>query len=158
MVERLAELLKGKPVPDQIFQRVHDPGLRKALYRYGPSESLQVLASLGVECVEEEAGSRDVDHPAAIDLGVGDPLSIVLPHGALKPKRVGLAVCPKDFTRSSVHGDHLSPRADSRVEDAVDEGWRGLGGESDRGGKVVRSPDPSDLQILEVAGVDLVQG
>ena len=85
MVQRLAELLKGKPAPHQIFQRVHDPGLRKSLYRHAPAESLQGQAGLGVERVEEEAGSGDVDHPAAVDLGVGDSLSIVLPHGAFEP-------------------------------------------------------------------------
>ena len=158
MVERLAELLKGKPAPHQIFQRVNDPGLGKSLHRHGPAESLQRQTGLGVERVEEEAGSRDVDHPAAIDLGVGDSLSIVLPHGALKAQRVGLAEGPKGLTRSRIDGDHLPPLAGHSVEDTVDEDGRGFEGVVDRGAEVVRPPDPSDLQIFEVAGVDLVQG
>ena len=148
----------ASPVLDERRDQVEAPGLRKAVERDRAAPVLQRAAGLGVERPEEERGTGDEDHPAAVDLRIGDALAVGLPGRAQVPHRLGLAEGPERLAGSRIDSHHLPAGRGHGVDDAVDVDRRGAVEVVDVGPEVVAPPDPGDLQVGEVVAVDLVQG
>ena len=73
------------------------------------------------------------------------------------PNRFGLAKGPECFSGGRVHGDHLSPRCRDRVQNAVDIN-RGRSGEIIQiRAKIVATPNPGLLKLLEISSINLVK-
>ena len=137
-------------------QQVDDPGLGEPGDVHRRPEALDVVAGLGVERVQEERRGHDEDDPPPVDLGVGHALAVGGPHRLLPPLGVGLAVRPQRLAGARVHGHHRAPVAGHGVEDAVDIAGRRPRRVIGVRAVVVAPPDPRDLEVLEVPGVDLV--
>ena len=136
----------------QVVEQVHGPGLGEALDVHRASEALDGLAGLGVERVQEERGRDHVDDVAAVDVGVGDALAVVLPHRVLPAEGFGLDPVPEHFAGGGIGGDHVALLAGDADQLAVDVDRRRARVNYRIRGAV---PDPVHLELVEVAGVDL---
>ena len=148
----------ASPVLDERRNQVEAAGLREAVERDRAAPVLQRTAGLGVERPEEEGGTGDEDHPAAVHLGVGHALAVGLPGRAQVADRLRLAEGPERLARARIDRHHLPARRGHGVDDAVDVDRRGAVEVVDIGPEVVPPPDPGHLQVGEVVAVDLVQG
>ena len=129
-----------------------NPGIGMAL-----APVLEVLAGLRVERVEEEGRRRVEDHGPSVDLAVGHAFPVVVAHAAVEPRGVGLAVGPQRLARGRVDGRDRTALAGDGVERPIDVERSGAEDVVHGGPEVVAPPHPCDLELLEVAGVDLIE-
>ncbi len=143
------------PVGHQGRDEVDNPVRREGadVDRFSPA--LQRSPRLGVQRPEKEGGRRDEDDAPAVDFGVGDTLAEVGARRATVAHRLRLAEGPEGLTRRGVDRHHLPPLAGDGVEHAIDEYRRGPHRVLDTGPEVVAAPDPGNLEVGEVLGVDL---
>ncbi len=146
------------PLVEVAHEVHHAAVLREAGQVHPRAPALHGPAGLGVEAPEEEARGHQVDHPPAVHVGVGDPLPVVLPHRALPALGVGLPEDPEGLARGRVDRRGGAPLAGHGVEDPVHVGGRGPEQGVGAGPEVVPPPGPRHREVLEVGGVDLVQG
>ena len=139
----------------QVRQQVDHAGVGKAFDGHGAAEPIQRDARLGVERGEEEAGRDDVNHAAAVDLGVGHALAIVGAHGIFGPRRHRLAVSPDGVAGFGVDGHNIALVARNGVENAIDQRRRRTSADGVETGAV---PFPDDFQLAEVLGGDFGRG
>ncbi len=156
-IVRETGLRPGGPVLDEIRKHVDDPAPREAAQRHARPPVVEMLARLGVEGVQEERGRRVVDDPSPVHLAIGDALPVVVAHPPVVPRRVGLAVRPQRLPRRRVDRRDGAPLAGHREQDPIHIDWRRAEDVVHLGTKIVAPPHPRHLQLLEVAGIDLVQ-
>ena len=158
VVRSLVPALPLAPAIQELRYQIDDAGLLEVIQRYGRTPVLQGPPSLGVERPKEEGGGRDIDHSAAVHFGVGDPFAIGPPGRAQEPDGFRLAKHPYRLARVGVDRHHLPARRGHGVDHSVGVDRRGPGKVVEVGAEVVTLPDPVDFEVLEVAGVDLVEG
>ena len=71
-------------------EEIHRARFGKAFDGDGSSEALDRLARLGIQRMQEEGRRDHINDIATVDIGVGDALAMVLPHGVLPPERLRL--------------------------------------------------------------------
>ena len=148
----LVQALPRLPALDEVRHQVHRPRGRESRQRHRLAPVVERPPRLGVERVEEERGTDDVDDPATIDLGVGDALAVRLPHRVLVPPGHGFGEAPQEPSRGGVEGDDMPVLARDRHQLPVDVGRGG----PRRARPEARSvPAPRDLEALEIGGIDL---
>ena len=143
------------PVGHQRRNEVDYPVRGKGIYADRLAPALQRSPGLGVQRPEKERRRGDVDDAPAVDLRVGDPLAEVAARRAKVTHRLRLAKGPERFAGGGVNGHHLPPLAGHGVEHAIGKYRGGPRRVLDPGPEVVSAPDPGDLQVGKVAGVDL---
>ena len=148
----LVQVLPRSPALDEVLHEVHRPGGRESRQRHGLAPVFERLSRVGVERVEEEPGTEDVDDAASIDLGVSDALAVRLSHRVLVPPGHGFGEAPQESSRGWVEGDDVPVLARHRDHLPVHVGRRG----PRRARPEARSvPAPRDLEALEIGGIDL---
>ena len=138
----------------QVLQQVDRSGLGETVYGHLAPEALNGLTGMRIESVEEEPGRHHVDDVPAIDVGVGDALTVVLPHRVLPPKGAWLAEGPQRLPRAGVHGDHVATLSGHRNQHPIHIDRRRARQHVSEARSV---PLPGDLEGVEVCGGDLVE-
>ena len=138
----------------QVLQHVDRSGLGETVDGHLAPEALDGLTGMRIERVEEERGRHHVDDVPAVDVCVGDALTMVLPHGVLPPEGAGLAEGPQRLSRAGVHGDHITALAGHRNQHAIHIDRRRACQHVSETGSV---PFPGDLEVVEVPGGNLVE-
>ena len=147
----------GIPVGHERRDEVEDPGRREGVERHRRTPVLERTPGLGVKRPEEEGGRGDVDHAAAVDLGVSHPLAEVRTRRAEIAHRLRFAEGPERLAGTGVDRHRLAPLPGDGVEHTVGEHRGGPRGVLDPGAEVVATPNPGHFEIGEVRGVDLGQ-
>ena len=118
-------------------------------------EALDGLAGVRIERVKEERGRHHVDDVSAVDVGVGDALAVVLPHGVLPAEGAGLTESPKRLPGAGVHGDHVTALSRHGNKHAIHIERRRACQYVSETGSV---PFPRDLEDVEVRDRYMVDG
>jgi hypothetical protein len=117
----------------------------------------QGSTGVGVERGQVVAGRDRVDDTAAIDLRVGDCLAVVLSRGGLPARIVPHPPHPQRLARGRVDRHHGASLTGDGVELVAHLERRGPVDEIGLGAVVGRFPAPCDLELPDVARVDLIQ-
>ena len=129
---------------------------------------LQIDDAVRSKAGDRLAGARIERHEPVAGRNVED--SLLLPIGPIREAAADswrgaacaarafvLAVHPQQLAGRGVQGDHRAPRAGRRKQPAVDHQRRRLEVEFRPRPEVVGLESPGDLELAEVAGVDLVE-
>ena len=115
------------------------------------------LAGLRVEGDQVVAGRDRVDDAAALHLGVGDALAVVLAGRGLPARLLLHPPHPEGLAGGGVDGHDRAALAGHGVEPVADLDRRAPVDEVGLGPVVGRVPAPGDLELARVLGVDLVE-
>src|SRR5262249_9189543 len=101
---------------------------------------------------------RDVEDPLLASVGpVRETSTGQLPRRRRRPRSFTFAVYPKLLASGRIQCDDSAPAAAGRVEDAVDHQRSAFVLKLRPRPQIVGLEAPGDLQLVEVAGVDLIE-
>ncbi len=144
-----AELLPILPIGSIGARQIQ---LRKQIDRAVLPELANRHAGLRVERDQLESRSHG-DDPGVRAIGPVRDAAADLARRLIEARAFIGPPRPQRFTGARIDGNHVAPRADREVEDAVGHDRRRLAGAA---AEVVELPAPRHLEILDVVAIDLI--